>query len=312
MRTLRDQVLCCFLAAAPFVYGTHALAADPEAEARERFERAVKLYEEGNYDAALVELRRASELRPSYKLFYNIGQVRVAMNDYAAALEAYRQYLAQGGDKLPAARREQVQRELKRLEQRVARLTVESDVAGAEVFVDDASVGTTPLAAPLVVNSGTRRVLVRHPDYLPQSRVVSLAGGVQERAVFSFDALSQKPAAAETPAGSAPARGAAPASSARRGAVPAADPGDSGKSGVWIGWAVTGALAAGAAVTGVMALSSNQSLADKRDARVDDKDELDSEAKRVRTLAIVTDALAVGALAAGGITLWLTLRSDGA
>ena len=50
----RDLLLCCAVAAAPLSYAAPGHAADPETEARERFDRAVKLYEEGNYDAALV------------------------------------------------------------------------------------------------------------------------------------------------------------------------------------------------------------------------------------------------------------------
>src|SRR3954469_396658 len=92
-----------------------AHAEEADREARERYENAVKLYEDGAYDAALVELNRASELRPSYKIYYNIGQVRFAMHDYAAAMDAYRQYLDKGGDKIPAARRDQVQKELNAL-----------------------------------------------------------------------------------------------------------------------------------------------------------------------------------------------------
>src|SRR3954452_22502455 len=102
-----------------------AHAEEADREARERYDNAVKLYEEGAYDAALVELNRAAELRPSYKLYYNIGQVRYAMHDYAAAIDAYRRYLDQGGDKIPSSRREQVQKELNELAQRVAKLTVD-------------------------------------------------------------------------------------------------------------------------------------------------------------------------------------------
>src|SRR4051812_184720 len=114
-----------------------ARAADAEREARERYDNAVKLYEEGAYDAALVELNRAAELRPSYKLYYNIGQVRYAMHDYAAASDAYRRYLEQGGDKIPSSRREQVQKELNDLAQRVAKLTIDVDVPGAEILIDE-------------------------------------------------------------------------------------------------------------------------------------------------------------------------------
>jgi hypothetical protein len=296
----RDLLACCFLAAAPFAYAAPVHAADPEVEARERFDRAVKLYEEGNYDAALVEFQRAAALRPSYKLFYNMGQVRVALQDYAAALEAYRLYLEQGGDKVPAARREQVQQEMKRLEPRVARLSVETDVPGAEVLVDDRAMGKTPLAAPLIVNAGSRRIQVRHPSHAPQSRVVSLAGAVQDRVLFRFatdrgSAQPARPDIAPSPAAETP--------------MPRHERVQRSASGLWIGWAVTGALAAGAAVTGVMALTRDEDLEQHLEERVERKSELESDAKTVRTLAVVSDGLAVAALAAGGATLWLTLAS---
>lgn len=300
---VRALLLRCVLAAIPLVCGANARAADPEVEARERFDRAVRLYEEGNYDAALVELQQAAALRPSYKLFYNLGQVRVALHDHAAALEAYRQYLTQGGDKVPAERRAEVSRAMKSLEQRVARLTIEADVAGAEVFVDDVAVGKTPLAAPVLVNSGSRRVQVRHPGHLPQSRVVSLAGGVEERVVFALGARPGRAALPEAPSENTPA-------SSPLLSTPADERQDRSNAGLWIGWSATGALAVGAAVTGVMALSKNSELKESREQSLSTKAELDSEAKTVRTLAVVSDVLAASALVAGGVTLWLTLAAN--
>jgi len=300
-----------------------AHADDADREARERYESAVKLYEDGAYDAALVELNRAAELRPSYKLYYNIGQVRFAMHDYAAAIEAYRQYLDKGGDKVPGARREQLKKELNTLNQRVAKLNVETDVAGAEVFVDDVLVGSTPLAAPVVVNSGIRRIAVRHPDYVPQVRRLNIAGGVQERASF---VLVNGGAAVASPASvtpDAPASRAAPSANSTVGdralgvsTPPAPAPGKSSAAspsarGVpWLGWAITGALAAGATVTGVITMSRNSSLADDRKTLDASPADLDSKASKVRTLAVVTDGLAIAALVAGGVSLWLTLGSS--
>lgn len=299
-------------------------AEDADREARERYESAVKLYEDGAYDAALVELNRAAELRPSYKLYYNIGQVRFAMHDYAAAMDAYRQYLDKGGDKVPPARREQLKKELDMLAQRVAKLNIETDVAGAEVFIDDVSVGITPLAAPVVVNSGIRRVTVRHPDYLPQVRRVNIAGGVQEKVSFALvngTAAGAAPAAAPAPAlpsaaAPAPVSGSAsavraPGAPAKAAPVPAPDeslPGRIDDRHVpWGSWVVTGALAAGATVTGVLALSANSSLSrDRGDLSVSSSG-IDSKASKVRTLAIVTDSLAAAAVIAGGVSLWLTL-----
>ncbi|HKO49038.1 MAG TPA: PEGA domain-containing protein [Polyangiaceae bacterium] len=300
--------------------GVARAADDPDREARERYENAVKLYEDGAFDAALVELNRAAELRPSYKIFYNIGQVRFAMHDYAAAMDAYRQYLEKGGDKLPVARREQVQKELKALAQRVAKLSIETDVPGAEVLIDDVPVGSTPLSAPVVVNSGIRRIGVRHPDYLPQSRRVSIAGGVQDTLKFTLTdqgaSAAGAPVAPAAAAASAPAPGAGPSTVTTRSvaspkdtaAPPATDSRAAEHRVPWLGWALTGVLATSAVVTGVITLSENSSLSDDRDNLAVPSSEVSSKASRVRTLATVTDGLTAAALITGGISLWLTLR----
>jgi len=298
-----------------------AHAADPEREARDRYDNAVKLYEEGAYDAALVELNRAAELRPSYKLYYNIGQVRYAMHDYAAAMDAYRRYLEQGGDKIPSSRRDQVQKELSELAQRVAKLTIDVDVAGAQISVDDVPVGTSPLPAPLVVNSGIRLVTVRHPDYLPQTRRITLAGNVQDKVSFALvghgaapgqDAPGGSATTTQSPSTPAPSSGSAPFAvegSLGSTSAPQADRTrhHASSTAMWIGWATTGALAVGATVTGVITLSKNSKLADDRSHLEVSDAQIEDQASHVRTLAIVTDVLMAGAVVAGGVSLWLTI-----
>ncbi|MEZ4370264.1 MAG: tetratricopeptide repeat protein [Polyangiaceae bacterium] len=302
MTRIRGLLLSGLLAAAGLSFGGSAFAADPDTEARERYERAIKLYEDADFDGALVELERAYKLRPSYKLLYNIARVRFALNDYAAALKAYRQYLAEGGDKLTATRKDEVQAEIKKLERRVANLKVEVDVDGAEIYVDDTLVGTSPMAEPVLVNAGLRRIAVRHPDYTQQGRRVSIAGGDDES--LSIRLKTAKPVTTATPP---PKPG---------GPTPVAPPPepteqveDEGGA-PWFGWVLTGVFAATAATTGVIALSANGSLADKRDSADASADDLDSESKRVRTLAIVTDVMIAATVITGGITLWLSLDDD--
>jgi hypothetical protein len=319
------KLFVCGLLAFSLAVAAEGRAADPEREARERYDNAVKLYEEGAYDAALVELNRAAELRPSYKLYYNIAQVRFAMHDYVAAMEAYRQYLEKGGDKIPSSRRDQVQKELAQLAQRVSKLSVEVDVPGAEILIDDVATGTSPLAGPVLVNAGIRLVTVRHADYLPQSRRITLAGNVQEKVSFSLLSHAAGPAAAApVAAGAAPGSGAPPpAASAATPPVAAAGSLGSGQptpgrrrshvssTAVWVGWATTGALAVGATVTGVLALSKDSTLAeDREDLGVSNAD-VKSQASSVHTLAIVTDVLGAAAIVAGGVSLWLTLDHAG-
>jgi PEGA domain len=253
-----------------------ALAADAnsEVEARERFNRAVELYNAGDYPSALAELNRAAAVRPSYKLLYAIAQVRVQMNDYVGAVNAYKQYLQGGGREVDDARRATVQKEIKRLEQRISALAVSSNVPGSEVYLDETLVGTTPLEAPLQVNSGQHRITVRHADYVSQSRAVSLAGGLREELVFTLAPSDAKPGAppvseAPTTTPSSPTV-AAPSTRPTPVATPApvaatAPAAQSSTSFPWLGWAATSALAVGAGVTGVIALSKSSKLADERD-----------------------------------------------
>ena len=67
-------------------------------DAQRRFQRGIELYKESDFDAALVEFKRAYELVPSYKILYNLGQVSYQRHDYASALRYFRQYLEEGGD----------------------------------------------------------------------------------------------------------------------------------------------------------------------------------------------------------------------
>jgi len=268
-----------------------APAAQPKLdEAMDRYKRALDLFNDGSYDAALLEFRRAYELAPNYRVLYNIALVNVQLNDYAGALNAFEKYLAEGGSEVPASRVEEVKRELARLGPRVATVTVTTDIPGAEVSVDDLSIGKTPFEHPVRVNAGRRRISVAAEGRVPQTRVVEPAGG--DTLQLKFELAS--PPAAETAAPSKPAPMAAPSRS-----VP------------WVAWGITGALAAGTAVTGVLALKAHSDQ-DTTKSHLDvTQGELDSANKKVQHLALVTDILLGATAVAGGVSLYLTLRSPG-
>jgi hypothetical protein len=290
-------------------------AADPDTRAREHYDRAVELYTQGDYAAALSQLRQAAELRPHYRLQRALAQVHAAMNDYAAAYTANRLYLEQGGDKITPERRQEVSAEMAKLERLVALVTLAVDVPGALIRIDDSNVGQAPLSTPIALNVGPHQVIVSHPAYPDQSRAITAAAGTSERLEFSL-AGRQPAAARDTSAGgelAAPHETATARSDAEDGAMMANAPGaePAPPDYVWLGWVATGALAAGATATGLWALSKNSSLDDDRQRAASqgnmDRELLDSRASSLRVLATVTDVLWVAAAAAGGVTLWLTL-----
>ncbi|MBW2459762.1 MAG: PEGA domain-containing protein, partial [Deltaproteobacteria bacterium] len=150
--------------------------ADPRAEASKRFRQGVKLYNDGDFVAALVEFKRAYELKPHYRVLYNLGQTSRGLKDYAAALHAYEQYLEEGGTKLKPQRRKEVEGHVEDLTARVGTLTVTTNVDGAEIQIDDVVVGVSPLDEPIVVNVGRRRIVATLTGHAPARRVLEVAG----------------------------------------------------------------------------------------------------------------------------------------
>src|SRR5690349_11541014 len=65
-------------------------------EAQMRFKRGLELYDEQDFQNALIEFRRAYELQPTYKILYNLGQVCYQLTEYACALRNFEKYLKEG------------------------------------------------------------------------------------------------------------------------------------------------------------------------------------------------------------------------
>jgi len=162
-----------------------------EDQAREQFERGIELFEAGRPEQAAVAFRKAYEMKPSWRILYNLAQAENNADRFAAALWAYTQYLAEGGEEIPAGRVEQVREEVKRLNSLVAMLVIQGGPAGAEVLVDRELKGTTPLDGPLFVDLGRRDVIVDQGGKRIFERVVTVAGG--ERVVLNLDDGAPRP-----------------------------------------------------------------------------------------------------------------------
>ena len=74
------------------------------------------------------------------------------------------------------ADRKEAQALLQTLESFTCALTIEVSEPGAEVLVDGAVVGTSPLVKPIVVDLGTRRVVARKKGFRESSQTVDTGG----------------------------------------------------------------------------------------------------------------------------------------
>ncbi len=280
------------------------------AEARTRYEKGKQLYTEGAFDAALAELQRSYELAPSYKILYNIALVQRARNDFAGSLSAYEKYLSDGGKELASARKGEVQKEIDNLRSLVAKADIKTNVADAEISVDDSPVGKSPIAG-LVLNPGSHRISATKEGRQAAVKVIKVAGGDSVTIDLDLpDASAPQPTttATVTPVPSETATGTTAPTQTTTGTQPPPPP-PRERGPVWVGWAVTGALAVGAGVTGGLALAKAGAHGDQRTNAGTTQADLEATRNDAKTMALVTDILIPCAVVAGAVTLYFSVRS---
>jgi hypothetical protein len=162
--------------------------ATPEAtrdEARERFDRGLRLFNQQDNQGALAEFTRAYELVPHGLVLYNIGLVYAAMGRPVQAVEAFDRLLATPGA-VDASKLERVRRERAEQAALIGEVEVATSVNGALVEVDGVEAGKTPLSGPLRIASGSHVVGVIAPGYAPLRKSVMLPGGTKTRLAFEL------------------------------------------------------------------------------------------------------------------------------
>jgi hypothetical protein len=261
------------------------------AEAKQRFDRGFELYDEGEYPLALIEFTRAYELVPNYRVLYNIGQVCIQLGQYANARRALEEYRQKGGETLGRDRRDAVAKDLEMLERRTAFLLITTNVEGAEIMVDDVFVGKAPLDPALLIDAGVHRVAVRRQGYQPRTAVVTLAGGDKQTLDLTLEVQPEDK----------------PTFVVRERIIPE----DDSQTLMIAGWVTTGALVAGAIVTGIMGAGEADELEKLKGADQRDYDDLPARLEDAKSnasaLLLASDVFSGAAIIVGGLTLWITI-----
>lgn len=256
-------------------------------EARKRYQKGIDLYEsEGDIAGALAELQRAYDLAPAAKILFNIGQVARSGREYVTSLRAFEAYLQYGGKELTPDRRATVESEIRTLRGLVSVLKVTTDRPGALILVDDVEMGTSPLE-PFQVGAGVHRVVVQSGSE-SATRKITVAGGESSTIDVPLGGNVPLP-----PPGPQPE----PEQPSRAGSAPL----------FWIGWAVTGALGAGAIVTGSLALSERASLDETSYVGSEPDEAFTSSEDTAFALGVTTDVLLGATAVAAGVSIYFTV-----
>jgi hypothetical protein len=286
-----------WLAAAP----TTATAQEGDAAARERardliasgdnhlargdrlMARGKKVDAQESYLAALADYEAAHKAFKSPKIYFAIALAEKRLGRYIEALGHFDRLLAEL-DEVPEKLRAEVERHVNEVKQNLGVILFRIQPDGATLEVDGEVIGRAPLNRPHYVVPGEHEYRVHRPGYETlEASIVLEAGDVRE------DQLVLKSGTDPSPPVVLVERPAAP---------PHAPEGPAEARPLYVGLGLTGAFAAGAAVTGLLAMSRHDTFTDDA-ATPDDRD---SARTSGRNLALVTDVLVIGAIASATYT----------
>jgi len=277
------------------------------------------LYKQADFATALKKFEEAYALYPSPKLQSNIAQADRELGKTVEAVEAFETFLVQAPDAAPEIVAE-ARQSLAELKPKLAQIRVDA-IGGANVMVDDRSLGVTPIARIIWVLPGRHSVTVKHPSYLPVSLQVTVSVGEIRTLSPKLFRAGEPPSVAAPPA-AVPAAPAAVVPAATPADIvansppppPAPDRGSSAPKS-WYFWTAAGATAlftGGAVVAGLSANGKYKDLENgcgMTSARCSDSqiDEVKSRATLANVLWILAGASAV----ATGLTFYMDRHEAG-
>jgi hypothetical protein len=192
LRRTLAATLSVALATGPALAQTGAAPAAPAAQkasladtlqgpAKAEYEAGRLLYGDGDFAAALVKFQRAYELSKDVRLLWNMAACEKNLRHYARVLSLVQQYLAEGASMLSEQDKRDATDLANAIKAFVSTLRVDVDEPGAAVFIDDEQTGTSPLAEPLLVDIGQRRIKVTKPGFKDFTKTVQAEGATEEK-----------------------------------------------------------------------------------------------------------------------------------
>jgi hypothetical protein len=156
----------------------------PEArkEAAERFDRGLRLFNQGENAGALVEFKRTYELTGDPSTLLNIGLVYAELKRPVDAVDAL-DSLLKSNARLGPEQRQKAERVRAEQMTFVSFLTVDANVPST-IEVDGVEAAHTPLAGALRVAAGHHVVGAVAAGYPPSRKTIDIAGGETQKLSF--------------------------------------------------------------------------------------------------------------------------------
>jgi hypothetical protein len=177
-----------------------ARAANPKAEALTN--QAVEMRRNGDDEGALALLLQSYALSRAPRTAGQLGLCEQALGRWAEAETYLTEALKAQDDPWVKKNRGTIEDALGFVKGHIARIEIQGDPEGAEVWVNGALAGKVPLATPVRVSAGEVEVELRAPGFVRETKTMRLEAGQYQRIVLH--ASKQTVAAPPAPPPAAP------------------------------------------------------------------------------------------------------------
>lgn len=175
------RAICAVTAIAVGLCPSPALAqAD---EYKQRMDKGVKLFQDKNYVAAIVEFEAAYKVRPKASPLINISLCHKGMFHYPKAIAALEQALAKHSDTMDPGDIKAAKDAITEMRDLLAYVSIKVDPPTATVTIDDEELPPGALASPVPLGPGPHRITARAEGYSSGEQTVSVASGEKDRKV---------------------------------------------------------------------------------------------------------------------------------
>jgi len=174
-------------AAAPSARGTPSLAESLTGQAKEDYETARILFENGDNAGALVKFQHAYDLSTDPRLLWNMAASEKNLRHYVRVLRLIEQYLRDGNGLVSDTQRADAAAVLRTVHSLVSEVRVTVNEPDASIYVDDVLAGTSPLANPVLVDLGDHRLRVSKAGFREQVLPQHIVGATEVSVTVSLE-----------------------------------------------------------------------------------------------------------------------------
>jgi hypothetical protein len=145
--------------------------------AKDAYEAAGILLNNRDFAGAVTKYRQAYDLSKDPRLLFNMAVCERDLRAYARMQGLLLRYELEAGADLSEEEKAEVDAALAAIHSLIATVNLTASEVGASVTIDGEKAGTTPLAAPLVVDLGKHTVAVKKPGFEAVEHTIEVAGG---------------------------------------------------------------------------------------------------------------------------------------